>query len=156
MYKGAMQTYPSFDAAVERFKDVLSENGQPNDIQWVFRDNVYAKRDAFFVAVPLPEKNKDFATRAYNAGVIKDQIEMRAVAKFPDSVVATIWYPVTEQHRPQGWEFGLRFTINLPLLDASEIRLGWRWRVRQITLGFRRYHKYQHIRRDILNISEIA
>ena len=39
-FKVAMQAFPSFNAAVDKFKDVLSENGQPNDIQWVFRDNV--------------------------------------------------------------------------------------------------------------------
>ncbi len=151
-----MQTYPSFNAAVEEFKDFLSKQGRPNDIQWVFRDNVYTKRNAFFVTVPLPETNCGLAERAYNAGVTQDQIAMIAVAKLPNSVLATIWYPITEQQRPQGWEYGLRYVINEPLLDASKVRLGWRWRVRRITPAFRRYRKYANIHKDILSIDEVA
>ena len=103
-----------------------------------------------------PKETMNFAVRAYNAGVTQDQVAIKAVAKLPNSVVATIWYPITEQQRPQGWEHGLRFALNKPLLDASEVRLGWRWRVRQITPGFKRYCGHPHINQVILSVNEIA
>ena len=150
--KAAMETYPDFSEAVDQFKEFLAAQECPTSIQWAFRENVYFKsQKSMFVAAPLPSSNADTAARAYFAGVSQEQIAVRAIARSTDSVVATVWYPISEQQRPQGWEKGLRFAIVDPLPVASEVPIGWRWTLRTMPLGFRRLHQPS----DILKSEDI-
>jgi len=149
-----MKAFPSFDVAVDGFKEFLSANEIPTAIQWVFREQMYEKRGAFFVAVPLPHSNTEIAARAYDHGVRQEQIAISAVATFADKAAATIWFPVTEQDRPQGWENGLRYTIRQPLHLVRELPVGWRWSLHQMSRAFRRYHSFSG--HSILSMDEIA
>lgn len=147
-----METYPDFSDAVDQFKEFLAAQERPTNIQWAFRENVYFKsQQSILVAAPLPNSNAETATRAYIAGVSQEQIAVRAIASFTDSVVATVWYPISEQQRPQGWEQGLRFAIVDPLPVASEVPNGWRWTLRTMTASFRRFQEPS----DILNSKDI-
>lgn len=148
------EPYPTFDAALEHFRSFLAENEQPTDIQWVFRDHVYADRNTFYIPTTIPESNTELAVRAFHAGTTKDQVALKAIARLHNTTtVATVWYPLTDQHRPQGWPQGLRYSIAEPLQSAVYVTGGWQWHVRKLGSAYRRYHR--HAGDSILSAEEI-
>lgn len=136
------EPYPSFDAALERFQSFLADHELPTRIQWVFRDYVYADRNTFYIAPTIPESHTALAARAFHEGTAKDQIAVKAIARLPSATVSTVWYPPSEQHRPQGWEQGLRYSIDQPLQQAVHVTASWRWYLRKYGLAYRRYHRF--------------
>jgi len=136
------EPYPTFDAALEHFRSFLTDNEQSADIQWVFRDHVYADRNTLYIAATIAESNTKFAAQAFHAGTTKDQVAVKAIARLPNATVATVWYPLTEQHRPQGWVQGLRYSIAKPLQHAVHVTGGWQWHFRKLGPAYRRYHRF--------------
>lgn len=146
--------YPTFDAALEHFRSFLANNDQPTEIQFVFREDVYYSNvNTLCIVSPIPASNLLLAATAYDIGKLKDQVVVKALGKFPNTIIATIWYPCTERHRPQGWDQGLRYAIVKPLPSAIHVSGGWQWFTRKFGLQYRRF---QRLASDsILNSSEI-
>jgi hypothetical protein len=63
-----MRTTLDFPAAIQSYKQFLSEQGLSTDIVWVFREDVTVKRRRVWVRWPLPPENPRLAEQRYEHG----------------------------------------------------------------------------------------
>lgn len=60
---------PDFDTALEQFRRFITEVGHaPNELTWVFREDVSTFRRRVLIKVPLPADNEQVARARYEQG----------------------------------------------------------------------------------------
>lgn len=136
-----MNDIPDFEDAVASFKHFLAEQGHPSKILWVFREDIW-KRSANDVVLRFPSqiKNLALAKKVFGEGHRKGLVDVHAIATVDDMTAATVWFPKFTDEEIQGWNRGMKLTIDQPLPNAKPVGgLMWLW--------FRLHPKFRHYQR---------
>ena len=122
-----MNDIPDFAEAVEQFLRFLAESGHPDEVFWVFRDDVWqlSPTDAR-IKYPTPAENLTLAQKVFEEGRQRGLIEITAIATARQKVAAKVWFPKYPHEEVQGWSCGMKVSISEPLPRAKVVgRLGW-------------------------------
>jgi hypothetical protein len=134
----------SFDQATKRLRSFSASQSLPTEICWTFRDDICQVSPRHVIARwPLPRENSALAAKVYQEAQegAGGDIDLLALARLRHSVIATAWYPRTEEEQAQGRPPGLRVAIATPTPTATRVgRLLWAIVTR--TKWYRRYQKY--------------
>jgi hypothetical protein len=133
---------PDFPGAILRFRSFLAEQSHPTEIVWAFREDLYSPSGRFRVRFPLPPENESLAMRVYESGRMRGLVQIYALCRLPFAVVANIWFPATPEEVVQGWDRGLKLSINTPLTEAKPIHSSLAWRLRTFLPIYRLYQEH--------------
>ena len=133
-----MNDIPEFEDAVASFRLFLAEQGHPDKILWVFREDIW-KRSPSDVVLRFPSqiRNLALARNVFAEGRKKGLIDIHAIASVDDKVATTVWFPKFTHEEIQGWNSGMKLSIAHPLPSAKSVG-GLRW------LCFRLQPKFRH------------
>jgi hypothetical protein len=88
-----MNNIPEFDVALGSFRRFLRENGQPDGVFWIFRDDLWLiSLDRAFVRSP-PVDSEALARKVYEEGRTRGLVSIDAIATNGSQTAATIWFP---------------------------------------------------------------
>jgi len=136
-----MNELPDFTEAVEDFRRFLADNGHPDVVIWVFRDDLW-KRSLTQVLIKYPPspENASLAQKVFADGRASGLVEIKALATTSDIVAATVWFPKYPEEEVQGWDQGMKLGIIQPLAQAKLVG-AWRWRLIQYLPRFQQYQR---------------
>ena len=136
-----MSEIPEWAEAVEAFRRFLEACGQPKEVRWVFRDDLYQPQlSLVFVRADLPDENAVLAAKVFGEGREKGLVELAGLAGSSTAVLATAWYPKLDGEEVQGWNRGMKLSLRNPLPRASSVsRMGWAFR--KWTRAYRRFQR---------------
>lgn len=127
----------SFDQAVHGFKRFLAENHLPTEILWVFIEDTFQRNNEFYetdfwLKLPLPEENEEFAKKHYKIGQQENLgVCISAFALCEDKVCCSLVIPKDKEDS----EFlfmspkYLKFTITKDLPKAQPVRSHLQWKL---------------------------
>jgi hypothetical protein len=110
-----------------QFRRFLAESGHPEEVFWVFRDDIWqlSLTDAR-VKYPPPAENLILAQKVFEEGRERGLIEITAIATTKQKVAAAVWFPKYPNEEIQGWNRGMKLAISEPLPRAKVVgRLRW-------------------------------
>lgn len=138
-----MNDIPTFEDAVASFTRFLNESGNPTNIFWVFREDVW-KRSPTDVAIRLPSQpeNLALAKKVFDEGRDKGLVDIRAFATVDNRVAATIWFPKFPGEEIQGWDCGMKLSIAEPL-PCAKIVSSIQWLLFRFLPRFRHYQRLE-------------
>ena len=136
-----MKDIPSFEEAVASFKHLLTEQGHPSKILWVFRDDIWRRSSSDVVLrFPFQTRNLALAKKVFVDGRKKGLVDVYAIATIDDMTAATVWFPKFTNEEIQGWDRGMKLSIAQPLPKAKAVGgLTWLWF--RLHPGFRQYYR---------------
>jgi hypothetical protein len=135
-----MRIERSFEDTVASFQNFLKESGHPSNLIWVFRDDIWQRPETVLVKYPTSPANKLLAQKVFNEGCVKGLISINAIAATDDEVAATVWFPKFTGEEVQGWDGGIKLSIDDPLPRATFIK-PTRWLFMQFLPQFRQYQQ---------------
>ena len=140
-----MKDIPEFEDALSSFRQFLTDNGHPSEIVWVFRDDLWKRSvTEVFVRIPSQPESLALAKKVFNEGRRKGFVDVHAVAIADNTVVATVWFPRTEDDEIQGWNRGMKLSISEPLLRAKTFGV-FRWWLFSFLPRFRHDQRWELI-----------
>jgi hypothetical protein len=130
-----------FNRAVSDFRRFLSGEGHPDDLFWVFRDDLWFRGPKHvLIRYPTPPENPLLAEKVYDEGRGRGLAEITALATAGGRTAATVWFPKHPEEEVQGWSQGIKLVIRQPLPEAKAVgSLAWQI-IRQLP-GYRRYQR---------------
>jgi len=132
---------PEFEAAVSQFRRFLADSGCPEEIVWVFRDDIWhASLSRVFMTRTPDSRNTSLVRKVFADGRRKGLVKIHAVARTDSATVATVWYPKREQDEVQGWDRGMKLSITEPLPRVTELSVV-SWAIVTCLPRFRRYQR---------------
>ena len=133
-----MNGIPEFDHAVSDFRRFLAEQGHPDDLIWVFRDDLWRRGpDHILVRYPPPTENHLLAKKVYEEGRERGLVAITAIATAESRTAATVWFPKYPEEEVQGWSQGCKLSVRQPLPVAEGVS-GWRWQLIKLLPSYRR------------------
>lgn len=136
-----MSEIPEFQLAISNFRLFLAEQGHPDKIFWMFRDDLWFRQpDHVLVRYPPPAENKLLAEKVYDKGRECGLVGITAIATASCHIAATVWFPKSPEEEVQGWSQGLKLSINQPLPSAKVVG-GLMWCVVRHLSGYRWYQR---------------
>src|SRR5262245_23855078 len=121
-----MNDIPHFAEAVKEFARFLTDNGHPGEVFWVFREDLWRfSMTQVLVKYPPPLENVSLAQKVFADGRARGLIEINAFASDAHKVAATIWIPKYPDEEVQGWDRGMKLSINQPLPDMRVVAAFW-------------------------------
>lgn len=139
-----MNDIPNFEDALESFQDFLAKNGHPSEVFWVFRDDLWKRRNDVFVNCNSASQNLTLVNKIFNEGRERGLVNLLAIASAGEQIVATIWFPKFPDEQVQGWNRGMKFSIAQPLPRAKIVG-SLRWFLLRYLPPFRQYQKTEWI-----------
>ena len=137
----SMNDIPEFAEAVERLRRFLADSGQPDDLFWVFRDDVWQLSPTEMrVKYPLSSENVTLAKKVFSEGRDRGLVEITALAAADGRVAATVWFPKYPNEEIQGWTGGMKLSISEPLPSARAVGT-FRWRLLRFLPRFRQFQR---------------
>ena len=123
-----MSEIPTFDDAAADFRRFLTSRGLGESLVWVFREDLCIRSPLrALVRMPPHAASGDLARKVYDEGRARGLVSITAVAKLKDAVATTVWYPKRSDEEVQGWNRGLKLSINEPLPTAFAVPpVAWR------------------------------
>jgi hypothetical protein len=139
-----MKQIPSFAEAVEGLQRLLRAEGQPGEIVWAFREDLYSiSPSQHQVAWPLPPENAVHARNLFDVGRACEIVELQALFSVGSCTVANVLAPMSDEI--QGWARGLKLAVRQPFVPATAVTGGlrrWTHRVRPAYFRFQRYQDF--------------
>jgi hypothetical protein len=135
-----MNDIPEFKDAVQLFLRFLTENGQPGNVFWVFRDDIWKRPGEVLINYRSAAKNTGLAQKVFDEGRKRGLVEVQAVAIVDGSVASTVWFPKFADEQVQGWDSGMKLSISQPLPHAAIVN-PFRWFFFRLLPLFRHYQK---------------
>ena len=136
-----MRAISDFNIAVSDFRRFLAGEGHPDDLFWVFRDDLWWRGpDHVLVRYPPPPENPLLAEKVYDEGRERGLAEMKALATAGGRTAATVWFPKYPEEEVQGWSQGVKLVIRQPLPEAKAVS-GLAWHIIRRLPGYRRYQR---------------
>lgn len=136
-----MNDIPDFGDAVASFRLFLAEQGHPDKILWVFREDIWKRSPGDVVLrFPPPIKNLALAKKVFEEGRRKGLVDVHAIAVVDDRVAATVWFPKFSDEEIQGWNAGMKLSIAEPLPRARSVG-GFMWLYFRLQPKFRYYQR---------------
>ena len=136
-----MSDIPHFEEAVAQFRRFLADRGYPEEVCWVFREDLWQLSSTrVLVKYPPPSETHLLAQKVFTDGRRRGLIEVKAVAAAADKVAAIIWFPKYPDEEVQGWDRGMKLGISQPL-PRAELVGAWRWGLLSLLPRFRHYQK---------------
>ena len=140
-----MSEIPEFRVATSYFRRFLMEQGHPDDLVWVFRDDLWLRGpNNVWMRFPPPAENNSLAEKVYDEGRERGLVEIAAVATAGSRAATTVWFPKYPEEGVQGWSQGLKLAIRQPL-PAAKVVGGLMWRFVMHQTGYRRYQQHECI-----------
>jgi len=145
---------PKFSDAVENFKKFLGSESKPTELCWVFRDDFYqTDYKTFCLKFPLLNDRGELAKKAFENGRKENLVRVDALCSIESYAISTIWYPITELDRPQGWDHGIKLCINSYFGPGKRIKSDFHWNIIKLSFAYRRYQKYDSFYLDSKKIA---
>ena len=126
---------PDFRTAVEQFRDFLTQIGHPPDeLNWIFREDVSTCRRRVLVRVPLPADNEGIAAARYEQGrAVGVGVCLFVYCRLGTALCCSTWFVKDHQESARRLCGGLKLSAPLPAnVDVSQPvwdRRTWRaWR----------------------------
>jgi hypothetical protein len=136
-----MDDISDFNLAISDFRLFLAEQGHPDDLFWVFRDDLWCRGpNHVLVRYPPPAENQLLAKKVYDEGRGRGLVGITAVATAGGRTAATVWFPKYPEDEVQGWSQGRKLSIRQPLPEAKAVS-GSRWHIIKLLPGYRRYQR---------------
>jgi hypothetical protein len=140
---GIMVDIPKFDEAAEKFSRFLIEQGHSGNLEWVFREDLCGRtKTSLWARMPTAVENEQLARKVYRFGRVEGLISISAIASFRKVILASVWYPDQSSQRVQGWDSGLKLSINTPLPVAKGIP-GFIWNLVRFTPSYQRFQNHE-------------
>jgi hypothetical protein len=124
----AMADLPDFEAAVDKLKDFLRQQGCPPEIAWTFVED-YAWLDQV-----LHVNRAEFAENARHTEVLYSShaarrygVELGLVAILDEISLCSIWIPGSEDEAESRLLFGLKLRIPTRLISAHAVDDATEW-----------------------------
>jgi hypothetical protein len=137
-----MNDIPDFDEALMQFRSFLVKNGHPDEVFWVFREDLWQLSiNRVLVRYPTHSENITLAQKVFAEGHVRGLIEITAVAEAANRIAASVWFPKYPNEEVQGWNRGMKLGIRQPLPRASVLASRYWWLLRLFP-SFRRYQRY--------------
>jgi len=137
-----MNDIPDFSEAFRQFRRFLAENGHPDEVFWVFREDLWQLSiNRVLVKYPTRPENITLAQKVFAEGRARGLVEITAVAETADRVAASVWFPKYPNEEVQGWACGMRMTIRQPLPSARVLASRYWW-VLRLFPRFRHYQRF--------------
>ena len=126
----------SFNQAIQSFKEFLADNNLPAEILWVFLEDTFQRNNEFYetdfwLKLPLPKENEEFAKEHYKIGQRKNLgVCIYAFALCEDKVCCSLVIPKDKEDS----EFlfmspkYLKFTFSEDLPKAQPVRSLLQWK----------------------------
>jgi hypothetical protein len=136
-----MNDIPDFAEALTQFRHFLGEEGNPSDLFWVFRDDVWKLSPTeVWIKYPPSRQNIRLAEKVFVEGREKGLVEIHAVAVAGRQIAATVWFPKYEHEEVQGWNRGMKLSISEPL-PCAKTTGALSWSLLRFLPRFRQYQK---------------
>ena len=136
-----MNDIPDFAEALGQFRRFLSDNGHPDEVFWVFREDLWQLSPTrMLIKYPPPSENASLAQKVFAEGRARGLVEIMAIAATANKVAATVWFPKYADEKVQGWDGGMKLVIIQPLPGTRAVSALW-WNVIQILPRFQRYQR---------------
>jgi hypothetical protein len=111
-----MNEVPAFEDAVARFRRFVAEQGLPETLYWMFREDLWRRSPAsVLVRMPPHSKSLELTRSVFEEGRAKGLVGITAVARVRGGLATTVWYPKRAEEEVQGWDTGLKLSVNQPL-----------------------------------------
>jgi len=136
-----MNEIPDLEEGLKQFRRFLVENGLPDHVFWVFREDLWRLSPTrVLVRYPPPSANISLAQKVFAEGRERGLVEITTVAATAEDVAASVWFPKYPNEEVQGWERGMKLSITQPIARATLVA-GWRWNLIRLLPGFRQYQR---------------
>ena len=136
-----MNEIPKFEEALQRFRSFLTEQGHPDEVFWVFRDDVWQlSLTDVRVRYPSPAENLDLAQKVFAEGRERGLVQITAIAMAAEKIAATVWFPKFPNQEVQGWDCGMKLSISQPLPNAKRVG-SLRWSFLRFVPRFRHFQR---------------
>jgi len=131
--------FPTFEDAVAQFQHFAREQGLPDTLYWMFREDLWRRStQSVFVRMPPHAKSLELARSVFAEGRAKGLVEITAVARVGGGLATTVWYPKRAEEEVQGWDHGLKLRIAQPLPVALGVPSSL-WMAVEWIPGYKRY-----------------
>lgn len=145
----AMTDLPSFEAAVDKLKGFLLQQGYPSEIAWTFLEDyawldqmLYVNRDEF-------ADNARHTEMLYSTHAMRRHgVELSVVAILDEISLCSIWIPASEDEAESRLLSGLKLRIPTRLIRAHAVDDATEWhRLRSMERSLGRPSPVQELRR---------
>jgi hypothetical protein len=135
---------PKWDEALHQFTVFLKYCGLSNEIEWVFRDDIWRRPSAKKVLIrnPVHKNNMAFSRRVFETGREKGLVELLAIGSDETTTFCTVWYPNSPEKETQGWDHGMKLTMMNPLAKAKRVA-HFLWPIFGLQPEFRQYQRFE-------------
>lgn len=136
-----MVEIPIFEEAANDLRRLLRRLGHTDKLCWVFRDDLWLLSPSRgYIRLPLPDCNEVLAQAAYAQGVERGLVRVLAVGEIAGKVAATVWFPKNREEEVQGWDRGLKVSVQTPLVKLAGMG-SVLWALVSSLPAFRRYQR---------------
>jgi hypothetical protein len=126
----------SFEDAVLEFRKFLTDNGLTEPILWVFEEDIFSRRTDtfekdFWLKIPLPEENEEFARRHFELGKHRGfGLGLSAFARCDEGLCCSFIVPTDDedaQYMLLGPEHLKYSFVSRDMPVAKVVRSEWSW-----------------------------
>lgn len=120
---------PDFDEALDAFRPFLAQQGWPDRLTWVFREDVAAFRRRRWVRLPLAEDNEDLARAYFQYGQRQARgVTLEAFCAVEGLSACFVWVPQDDQAASYAMQKPLGLKLPASSVEAGVVRWAARWK----------------------------
>jgi hypothetical protein len=139
-----MNNIPDLAEALAAFRGFLADQGHPDEVIWVFREDVWKLSPTqIFIKYPPPQENVSLIEKVFDEGRECGLVEITAIAATSNEVAATVWFPKYPEEKVQGWDQGMKLSISQPLPNPKLLS-PWMWRLIQMLPRYQQYQRHAY------------
>jgi hypothetical protein len=124
----AMSDLPSFEAAVNKLKEFLLQQGCPSEIAWTFFEDYAWLDQMLYVNEDEFADNARHVERLYSTHPMRGHgVELSLVAILDEVSLCSIWIPSSEEEAESRLLSGLKLRIPTRQMEAHAVDDGIEW-----------------------------
>jgi hypothetical protein len=134
----------TFEAAENRYRRFLVENGYPPQIIWVRSQNVVFPGKRFvYVKFPIPAENLARARETYESGITQQRgVLFSSLCELEEATCCFVWFPKDRDEAarylmPADGSLKMSALIDLARVPGRVIRTSLAWKILQLRHGKR-------------------
>lgn len=136
-----------FDEAESIFADFLVNNRHNGKVTWVFAEDLIIRQGKLDCYLPDPDRNREFARRLYDAGVMRGHgLALHVFAKLDDRLLGYIQLPddaLDSQHKLMSEHF-VKFSVRTNLrYIVTEVNNPIIWKIKNFFISDRKRVGYE-------------
>jgi hypothetical protein len=134
-----LEAIPPYSDAVQRFRDFLRDEGHPDSVVWLFREDFYATGfPRHRVRFPPPDANRPLAEAYFEKARERGRgVSLRAHFRVEGHSAASIWCSDDFLDADHTLLSGLKLSAATPFPNARPVRSGLLWRLHRLSSGYR-------------------